>query len=93
METKKQKILTRYHPSVLESDKCTKVYISLRDNIQWEEGIRSRSGFTRLAKALNVGDNKLVDELLAEVLEKLGLCNKYHIFGIYLNYYKDGTYQ
>ena len=87
MEPKKAKILTKYHTSLLDGNKCSKAYVNLRDNISWEEGIRSRSGFTRLAKALNIGENKLVDELLTEILNKLSLEGKYNIFGIYLNYY------
>jgi len=87
-----KRVMTKYHPSLLDSVKSTRDYVYLRDNIKWEEGVRSKRGFTRLARALNRGENKVVDDIISETLEKLGVKNKYDIYGIYLNYYKDGTH-
>lgn len=87
------RVFTQYYPSILDPNQSNQTYMYLRDNIQWEAGVPSRrTGFTRLAKSLNTGDNKLVDDTLTEVLKKLNLENKYFILGIYLNYYQDGTH-
>lgn len=92
MESIKPKVLTKYFPTTLDSTKATEIYNYLRDNIQWEEGVRSKSGSTRLAKPLDVGDDKTVDDILIYVMQKLNIETKYLINGIYLNYYKDGTH-
>jgi hypothetical protein len=90
MET--SRVMTKQY-SILDLNSSTGYYNYLRDNIQWEEGVKSRkTGFTRLAKPLNVGDNQVVDYILADVFNKLSFTNKYQILGIYLNYYKDGTH-
>lgn len=84
--------MTTYYPNSIDQFSANQTYSYLKDNIKWEEGVRSKHGFTRLAKALNSGDNKVVDDVLSLVFDKLGLHNKYQILGIYLNYYKDGTH-
>lgn len=78
---------TQYFPNIIENP--TDYYNELV-NIEWEEGIRSKRGFTRLGKSLNVGDCDLVDILIATTMSKLNL--NYQVNYIYLNYYKDGTY-
>lgn len=88
----KPRVKTQHFPLLIDPDKSTQIYAYLRDNIQWEEGVRSRSGFTRLAKSLAPGENDLVDQVLLEAFKKLDLIDKYQILGIYLNYYQDGTH-
>ena len=88
----KTRITTKYYSEIIDQFSASRTYAYLRDNIKWEEGVRSKNGFTRLAKALDSGDNKVVDDILTQVLTKLGLQNQYQILGIYLNYYKDGTH-
>ena len=88
----KTRVMTKYYPEVIDQFSASRTYIYLKDNIKWEEGVRSKNGFTRLAKALSIGDNQVVDDILTQVLTKLGLHNQYAILGIYLNYYKDGTH-
>ena len=89
METPK-KVLTRYHPKLIDTQKADQLYEYLKNNIEWEEGIRSKKGFTRLAKALDLGCNEQIDNIIAEVFSLLDI--DYIIDGIYLNYYKDGTH-
>lgn len=83
---------TAFQKSVIETKEARRLYVKLRDEIDWEEGIRSRKGFTRLAKALTPGDCKDVDDAIALALEVLSPGKRYYITGIYLNYYKDGSF-
>lgn len=80
-----------FTPKSLHSDIATFLFNSLRDEIKWEDGIRSRNGFTR--KAFPVpADSPLMEELMVyitTVLEKMQTCN-YVMLGIYLNYYQNG---
>ena len=87
-----KRVMTQHYPSVFDENKSMESYVYLRDHIKWEEGVRSRSGFTRLAKSLIMGDNNIVDEILSEAMKKLNLESQYDILGIYLNYYRDGTH-
>jgi hypothetical protein len=43
-------------------------YITNYKKKKWDEGIRSKSGFTRKAKALRSGDDQEIDNLIDEVL-------------------------
>lgn len=45
------------------------MYRNLRDGIEWEEGVPSRYGPTRKAKALALGMNPLVDTIIFDVLK------------------------
>jgi hypothetical protein len=86
-----KRVMTKHYPETVDKNKATEIYNYLRDNIKWHSGVPSKiTGFTRLAKALDVGDNRVVDDILIMIMQKLGL--NYHILGIYLNYYKDGTH-
>lgn len=87
-----KRVMTRHCPSLFDKNKSNETYNYLRDHIQWEEGVRSRSGFTRLAKSLDPGDNRMIDDILSEAMKKLNLEGEYDILGIYLNYYRDGTH-
>lgn len=58
-------------------------YAQLRDTVDWQEGVRSRKGFTRLARGFLPGENSTVDELI---------CLTLHNLHIYVNYYKDGEH-
>ncbi len=93
IHNKTTRVATQYYPSFFDQKKATDTYVYLRDAIPWEQGVKSRkTGFTRLAKPLDPGDNKVVDDILTEALTKLNLVDKYDILGIYLNYYQDGTH-
>ena len=86
----KTKCKTQMINGVLHDDTATNLYEYLLNVIEWEDGVKSRSGFTRKAKALNVGDDECIDSVIATVLPKF---NKgYIVMGIYLNYYADGTH-
>jgi hypothetical protein len=85
------KCKTTFQKSVIGAKEARKLYVKLRDEIEWEEGIRSKKGFTRLAKALAPGDCKEVDDAVAKALATLSPNKRYFIRGIYLNYYKDGS--
>ena len=78
---------TTYKEGLLGDDEATQLYQYLVANIEWCEGIRSKKGFTRLAAALQVGDDPLIDEAITLAISSLAKCD-YRIDGIYLNYYK-----
>lgn len=73
----------------VDPDQATVFYETLKYNIDWEAGIRSRKGFTRKAKAIPPGMYSQVDELIEKTLREM-TNDKYHILGIYLNYYENG---
>lgn len=81
---------TTYRENVLAEDEASILYDYLRETIQWEEGVRSKHGFTRKAKPLEIGDEPLVDEALTLAISALAKYD-YVIDGIYLNYYENGN--
>jgi hypothetical protein len=91
-ETTSKRIICRtvYAESVLDEEFANRVFNYLKKNIEWEDGVRSRSGFTRKAKPLQLGQISLVDDAIQTCLLNLTQ-NKYHIAGIYLNYYQNGS--
>ena len=88
----RQACRTQHFPAVLSAEHCKAAYDYLKDNLQWEEGVRSRKGFTRFAKPLQLGDDPMVDELIMEGLRVAGVEGKYTILGIYANLYENGTH-
>ncbi len=67
------------------------MYEYLKDNIQWEQGIRSaRTGSTRMAKSLKPDQDPLVAEFLFRALKATEF-KSLILLGLYLNYYRDGT--
>lgn len=82
---------TKLVRKVIDDDVANNMYSYLRDNIIWEDGIKSRkTGFTRKAKALDVGEIPELDKLIILALSKL-TTTQYLIHGIYLNYYENGN--
>ena len=65
------------------------VYYHLEENIQWEDGIRSRSGFTRKANPMYPGMDPILDNCIIKVLSTINNTQS-QIYGIYLNYYRNG---
>jgi hypothetical protein len=81
---------TTFKKSVINSDVATNIYNFLKWDIEWEEGVRSKKGFTRKAKSLNYGDIKEIDDIIDVAL--ISLTNtQYEKDFIYLNYYEDGN--
>lgn len=81
---------TKYHEDLLKEEEATQLYEYLKDNIAWVEGVRSRRGFTRKAKALDLQDDFMVEEAVTMAVS--ALCKiDYRIDGVYLNYYEDGN--
>lgn len=91
METKEPRMNTQYFPKLLDANMATTAYEYFRDNIQWENGIKSRSGFTRKAKSLSLTDDVMVEEILMTAMNKMQLNQNYALLGVYLNYYQDGN--
>lgn len=85
---------TEHFPSLIDADTATFAFEHLRDAIEWEEGIRSKHGRTRLAKSLGMDDDEVVYGIVSSALDKMvGGKNNMKavaIFGIYLNRYRTG---
>jgi hypothetical protein len=82
------KCKTTFVKGVIDKKYSDKLYATLQKNIKWEEGIKSKKGFTRKAKALSPGDNTSIDNIVDEALSKITDI-RYYIMGIYLNYYEN----
>lgn len=86
---------TKFLKNAVEAEKATELYNFLKQNIKWEDGIKSRrSGFTRKAKALRTTDIPCIPcirDVILNTLHKL-TNTVYLIQGIYLNYYENGTH-
>lgn len=85
------KCKTLFKNNVINSDNATELFNLLKYNIEWEDGIKSKSGFTRKAKPLNYGDIKEIDDAIDIALMSLTDI-PYVIQGIYLNYYENGNH-
>jgi len=84
------RIQTKYYSNILNGETSSVVYEYLRNNIEWEDGIRSRLGFTRKAKPMQIGMDYTLDSIIMQVINKMEM-NSVGVHGIYLNYYRDGN--
>jgi hypothetical protein len=79
-----------FKKSVFTLDESMNAFAYLKQNINWIDGIKTRTGQkTRKAMPLNIGDVPIVDTLISTALTSL-TDQKYEILGIYLNYYESG---
>jgi len=86
------RIPTQHLRQLIKGDEAYAAFLYLSETVQWIDGIPSRiHGFTRKAAPLTIGDNPIVDRLIHQALVKLGMTEGYGIFGVYLNYYRDGN--
>ena len=79
-----------FRKNILNDELSAMIYNYLRDAVIWEEGVRSKKGFTRKAKSLspeNTDPN--IISLIDHCVSRLTNTN-YLILGIYLNYYENG---
>lgn len=69
------------------------LYEYLRDGISWEDGVRSKSGFTRKAKPISdiKEEYPVIYDIIILALNKLDVKITYAIMGTYINYYVDGN--
>jgi hypothetical protein len=83
---------TQIIPSALDEKEGTELYASLLQTIAWEDGIKSKKGFTRLAKSIDLSEYPQIEQFVLRTLTekcKTG-CQGYDIYGVYLNYYRNG---
>ena len=86
---------TLFKERILHMDTATELYDYLKNEVKWEDGIRSRKGFTRKAKSVDT-ESKIFIELSGylniayEGLTGSSLESDYFVLGIYLNYYENG---
>lgn len=99
MNTKTQ---TQFFASVLERKEANELYVFLRDNIDWEDGIYSKKAARMSRKAyspvssieveekdLGIYD-KIIEDTVARCLKAVGR-ESHFVYGTYVNYYRDGT--
>lgn len=84
---------TKFVVNALDTVEAIKLYETLKNKVKWEEGVRSKNGFTRKAKTLDMKevleDYPEVYNCIGSVLPQFGE-GRYAIFGVYLNFYEDG---
>ena len=84
-----KKCKTQFIKEAIKNDEALNYFLILRDSVDWEEGIRSKNGFTRKAKSIDFTDYPFIYELILSALELIVKDNtKYLIRGVYLNYYE-----
>lgn len=83
---------TKVLPKVIDDTQPKNLYNFLTEVITWDEGIKTRSGeSTRLGYAVDMDVyGEIFQPILDQVLKASGLKNLM-IFGLYLNWYKDGS--
>jgi hypothetical protein len=79
-----------FKKKVIDDNIATDMYTFLKWNIEWEDGIKSKKGYTRKAKPLNYGDITEIDNIIDTALNSL-TDTKYLVLGVYLNYYENGN--
>jgi hypothetical protein len=86
------KIWTQHFPMIFAPDEATYFYDRIKNETHWESGIKSKmSGKpTRLAKSVTFSEGSLVQEIIIEAFKRMKL-SQYLIYGIYINYYRDGN--
>ena len=77
-------------PGAIESDRAMALYGYLKDNVVWEEGVRSKKGFTRKAKPASSEEYPDINEIIGAALKRVGNKYIYVNLGMYINYYEDG---
>ena len=60
------RIYTEHFSGLIPETESSALYEFLRDSVHWEEGIKSKKGFTRLAKSIDLCGQKPVDLLDSE---------------------------
>jgi hypothetical protein len=84
-----KKIAPSILPHYIDENECMAMFIYLKENTKWEEGIQTRSGgHTRLAAMGNEDAN--VYRFIQKIKSTLPSSN-YQLAGIYLNYQRNGT--
>lgn len=83
---------TQYFPKFLDQKVADNLFEFLKDTIEWEQGILSKQGPTRLAKSISneelIRDFPEILNIISDGLEKLD--QNFSILGCYLNFYEDG---
>lgn len=80
---------TVHHSELLEGDYALGLYNYFKENVAWEDGVKSRKGFTRKAKSMCLADDAVLENLVHAVLPQISI-NSAVLYGVYLNYYRTG---
>jgi hypothetical protein len=67
------------------------MYEYLKNNMIWEEGVKSKGRHTRLAHHSSFGEDKKLDSLVFNTMKKFKMPIGVEHFGMYLNYQRDGN--
>ena len=79
---------------VLDDETATILMNVLIQKIKWDDGVRSKNGFTRKAKSVDMGGTlyeTLMPQLAPSVVKlKPSWVKDYDILGMYINFYENG---
>ncbi len=94
--TTTNRIATKYIENVLDDDSATALYMHLKDNIAWSDGVRTRNGgFTRKAFLIEPTYLEYYQEVkhaIIKAIHAMEIVTEPITVGlIYLNYYRDGN--
>lgn len=82
-------ICTKIYPKYLDDNESISMFVYLRENVRWGEGIQTRAGaHTRLALNYNLGSDNIIDTFLKKINSTKPTGN-FQLAGIYLNYQRD----
>ena len=86
----RKRIKIEYIPDVINRNEAKALYKYLKFNIDWQDGVYSRTGQTRLSAGVNPLKHK---RLLAVIVQTLAEFPEYDftLHQVYLNYYRDGN--
>lgn len=80
---------TVYLENAVDENEALSLFTILKEGVEWEEGVRSKKGFTRKAFSLHPLDIPILLEVINNCLTSMTK-TKYEIVGIYLNLYENG---
>lgn len=81
---------TQVLKKVIDVEKCKYWYTYLKENIKWEESVRSKKGFTRNGKLIDLAEYMDLYQLIYDVIQQFNSPYKYKILMTYLNNYENG---
>ena len=87
-KTTNPRIKTTYHPNLVETKEANRLFGYFEKTIQWEDGVKSKNGFTRKAKMMNIDDDPELYMIVCKVLKTLEMKNR--VLGVYMNHYRTG---
>jgi len=85
------RVVTKLYPKVFSDEEAREMYLYLKNNLKWEEGVTTRQGrHTRKACPYDEED-ELISTWISRAFSVVTLPGDPKYLGAYINYYQDGT--